>query len=1186
LIEHGTSATVRVVESTEGVETLSGSYTVSTDGGLTYSAPADVDGGASALETAVEQAIGRMAHATDLTATDATVTDAGNLLRGCGFAYDVEFPAGRDFPPLQTNTSSFDSPEAYLEANTTTEGSQYEVWNVVLDSSATGKFFLSYGGRETEDLNVGISVTDLSDKILAGLKLATTVSKTGNDYRVTFTDALPSGGLAHDLRLGGLASRFGSTSKETLVASAANCTRVRPGRWNPLSGTLDIAMNDQLDQFITMPHDATADHLEQLFASRADIFGRPSVSRVQNDHEAQAYTWSVTFKDYAGSLPLLQRVGGVTDTYGRASVSYTRTAGSGSDCCLTGNVSVLLDDGINEQWLHDIPSSISESDLQDLVDVTFGDAEYVNATFRKGAGPYESGRRVHNVSASRAIPYEPALKVRVEKRVSGAATWRFARVFTSPNGGWGNASVVKDVEGGALSLGTLLKRKGAKFSFNSVEDGAQPEVQRIRFTSLGPPGGHWRLSHEGVETAPMKVDASADEVRSALEASLFTSVDVSKSFYSSGHQFLVTFVADPGDVPSLICDVSESTGLVRDNRTLPSPFCQVDEFTKATSVASGGKFRLLFEGKLTEPLSSTASSLQIQQALEKLPTIGRVNVSDAPLIVGHPLSEKRARDGTSGPGGKAWRIEFNDHKYKGSTVLHIGDQPLLQVSYNETYSYKESLTGTRADALVYEVQRGSQPGGTFKLRRHFGSWSPSLEYGASEEDLRYALEALDGRPKIPHIESGPTTDGYLVYTDPVCGDIAVSRSAYEDAISEGYRYVITFPECDGDAPRLYGDSSDLHDATVRIRETRKGAPSSKAAGQFTMTFLGATTPWLQIGSPIEDALETLKTVGDVVVSTNEDATELSYAITFTSLGRPANLGNLPLIQATHLNMGDSARISVRKVQAGCCDVSLSFNGGSDWHSRSGLAHGRDSIGQVVSLNPASGPVRGGTSVTVTMSGGVLPPSDLLWCVFGGARSRATRLDQRRCTCLSPSFAAGSVAVELPAHSLESSATIAVAGPASFRYHAEETVSHTTPKIVDSRQGGPVHVYGTFGGENDRRRCRFDVEAPPAVYKLPERFVSITTKAYAVNASTVACQAPPLSAYNVEDASVVRAKVFVLENGMDQSQSSATLWYAPAPRALTVYPLSGPRSGGSKVRLTTDWNETEWTAARAPRALDD
>ena len=66
-------------------------------------------------------------------------------------------------------------------------------------------------------------------------------------------------------------------------------------------------------------------------------------------------------------------------------------------------------------------------------------------------------------------------------------------------------------------------------------------------------------------------------------------------------------------------------------------------------------------------------------------------------------------------------------------------------------------------------------------------------------------------------------------------------------MSEGYRYVVTFPECDGDAPRLYGDATQLNDATVRIRETRKGAPSSKAAGQFTITFMGATTPGCKSG---------------------------------------------------------------------------------------------------------------------------------------------------------------------------------------------------------------------------------------------------------------------------------------------------------------------------------------------------
>ena len=220
---------------------------------------------------------------------------------------------------------------------------------------------------------------------------------------------------------------------------------------------------------------------------------------------------------------------------------------------------------------------------------------------------------------------------------------------------------------------------------------------------------------------------------------------------------------------------------------------------------------------------------------------------------------------------------------------------------------------------------GRSPG----LRRVGGrSWVCARSFGRPAQDT-----------------SGPTTDGYLTYTDPVCGDIAVERTDYADSISEGYRYVVTFPECDGDAPRLYGDATQLNDATVRIRETRKGAPSSKAAGQFTISYQGATTPWLQIGSPIEESRKAT-TVGDVAVSTHEDVNQISYAVTFTSLGTPANLGNLPLLRATHLDLGDAARVSVRKSSTGCCDVSLSFNG-HDWHAKQGLAHGRDAVGQVV-----------------------------------------------------------------------------------------------------------------------------------------------------------------------------------------------------------------------------------------------
>ena len=98
---------------------------------------------------------------------------------------------------------------------------------------------------------------------------------------------------------------------------------------------------------------------------------------------------------------------------------------------------------------------------------------------------------------------------------------------------------------------------------------------------------------------------------------------------------------------------------------------------------------------------------------------------------------------------------------------------------------------------------------------------------------------------------------------------------------------------------------------------------------------------------------------------------------------------------------------------------------------------------------------------------------------------------------------------------------------------------------------------------------------------------MTTKAYALNASTVARKAPPLSAFDVEDASVVRARVFVLENGVDPSLSSATLWYATGhlERCQCIRRVVRDAAARS-VRITTDWNETEWAAARAAGALED
>ena len=214
----------------------------------------------------------------------------------------------------------------------------------------------------------------------------------------------------------------------------------------------------------------------------------------------------------------------------------------------------------------------------------------------------------------------------------------------------GNYKVGKPIEDGALQVFPLHQR--ASTENGKANPGAALGITPGTGASTEGTAGErpWKLAEElladGSATVDgkkivgrkrVKVDASADEVRSALEAALFSSIEVSKTLISSGHQFLVTFVADPGDISDLTCDVSESTGLVRDDRTLPSPFCQVDEVVKATSVASGGAFRLSFEGKVTAPLSATSTSLQIQQALERRQRCHLRDVSVVLVEVRQPL---------------------------------------------------------------------------------------------------------------------------------------------------------------------------------------------------------------------------------------------------------------------------------------------------------------------------------------------------------------------------------------------------------------------------------------------------------------------------------------------------------------------------------------------------------------------
>ena len=109
-----------------------------------------------------------------------------------------------------------------------------------------------------------------------------------------------------------------------------------------------------------------------------------------------------------------------------------------------------------------------------------------------------------------------------------------------------------------------------------------------------------------------------------------------------------------------------------------------------------------------------------------------------------------------------------------------------------------------------------------------------------------------------------------------------------------------------------------------------------------------------------------------------------------------------------------------------------------------------------------------------------------------------------------------------------------------------------------------------------------MEAPPAVYKLPERFVSVSTKACAIE--RVACHVPRASINCVS----CRGRV-----GGPSESFRARERRGPVPELRHPLVRAGASSSDGlpvrraairfTARLTTDWNETEWAAAKAAGA---
>ena len=186
------------------------------------------------------------------------------------------------------------------------------------------------------------------------------------------------------------------------------------------------------------------------------------------------------------------------------------------------------------------------------------------------------------------------------------------------------------------------------------------EIQRITtFSSQalaenpGAIGGSFVIEHEGAYTGSIAFNASAADMKQALEVlPSVTQVDVARDVLPYGHQWIVTFNRDAGNL--------------REMRAHPHSF-EVQKIATAggSPTPLSGSFKLSYGGCTTADLDHDISDDDLETALEALGSIDDVDVTSQPTNGG----------GTDGQ--KAWHVTFRSeasasHKIEADGSLLTG----------------------------------------------------------------------------------------------------------------------------------------------------------------------------------------------------------------------------------------------------------------------------------------------------------------------------------------------------------------------------------------------------------------------------------------------------------------------------------------------------------------------------------
>ena len=226
--------------------------------------------------------------------------------------------------------------------------------------------------------------------------------------------------------------------------------------------------------------------------------------------------------------------------------------------------------------------------------------------------------------------------------------------------------------------------------------------------------------------------------------------------------------------------------------------------------------------------------------------------------------------------------------------------------------------------------------------------------------------------------------------------------------------------------------------------------------------------------------------------------------------------------------------------AGAVDVTVTTPGGTSSTSPADqFTYVASTVPTVTNVSPVSGPVAGGTSVTITGTNftGVSAVK------FGATASSSVTVNSTTSlTATAPAGSAGTVDVTVTA----SGGTSATNSADRYTYVAAPTVTGVSPTSGPTAGGIPVTITGTnFTGVS-------------AV-----EFGTVAATSYTVNSATSITATP-----RAEPAGTV--DVTVLTPGGTSATSPAdefTFVTPPAPTVTGVSPASGPTSGGTTVTIT-------------------